>query len=106
MLETNGGTVRKVAWTELCPWLGLVHTFRVAISLRVLVLGALGGLLTVFGWGLLGRAFFDHEQAALHTQQILVGAPLSETSGGTPADFSPKASADPRPTRCSAPGST
>ncbi len=58
MLETDGGTVRKVAWLEIFPWLGLGRAFRVAISLRVLVFGALGFFLTLLGWLALGQVFF------------------------------------------------
>ena len=47
----------KVAWLEIFPWLGLVRTFRVAISLRVLVLGAMGVVVTLLGWGALAQVF-------------------------------------------------
>jgi hypothetical protein len=90
MLETNGDTVRKVAWAELFPWLALVRTFRVAISLRVLVLGALGLLLTLFGWALLGKVFSGNEQAAGYSKQILVESPWTKTGGWTPSQFSVK----------------
>jgi hypothetical protein len=57
MLERNGGTIRAVAWSEICPWLSIFRTFRLAISFRALLLGAVAILLTVIGWGLLGWFF-------------------------------------------------
>ena len=57
MLEKDDGMVRAVAWSEIFPWLGIVRTFRIAISLRVLVFGTLGILLTLFGWAVLEPSF-------------------------------------------------
>ena len=42
MAEHENGTIRTVVWSEVFPWLSLVRVFRVAISARCLVLGALG----------------------------------------------------------------
>ena len=61
MLETDEGTVRKVAWPEIFPWLGIVRVFRLAISLRVLVLGAMGIILTLLGWWGLAKVFSGSE---------------------------------------------
>jgi len=57
MTEQNSGTIRAIAWSEVFPWLKIVRAFRLAISVRALVLGALGILLTATGWGLIGRGF-------------------------------------------------
>ena len=57
MLEHDSGIVRAVAWSEICPWLSILRTFRIAISLRVLVFGALGILLTLIGWSIFGALF-------------------------------------------------
>jgi hypothetical protein len=62
MLETDGGTVRRVAWPEIFPWLGLGRAFRVAISLRVLVFGAVGFFLTLEGWWALAKVLPPHHQ--------------------------------------------
>ncbi|MHC4180834.1 MAG: hypothetical protein ACYSWU_25320 [Planctomycetota bacterium] len=64
MLEENGGTLRTVAWSEVCPWLAILRTFRMAISLRVLVLAAVAIFLTLSGWSLLGLAFLEKEEPA------------------------------------------
>ena len=64
MLEHDSGIVRAVAWSEICPWLSILRTFRIAISLRVLVFGALGILLTLIGWSIFGVLFSsDHDVA-------------------------------------------
>ncbi|MHC4407325.1 MAG: hypothetical protein ACYTG0_47555 [Planctomycetota bacterium] len=53
MANENGGTLRAVAWSEVCPWLNLVRCFRLAIRFRLLLLSAVAVLLTVGGWALL-----------------------------------------------------
>jgi hypothetical protein len=54
MIENDKGTIRAVAWSELFPWLIIARSFRLAISLRSLALGALGILLMLSGWALIG----------------------------------------------------
>ena len=57
MAESNSTTIRTVTWSELCPWLSIVRAFRLAITARALVLGALGVFLTVVVWGVIGLTF-------------------------------------------------
>jgi hypothetical protein len=57
MWEKQSGTLRAVAWSEMCPWLVIFRTFRLAVSFRVLALGAVAILLTALVWGLFGWAF-------------------------------------------------
>ncbi len=57
MSENNRDTLRRVAWSEICPWLVIFRTFRVAIGLRILVLAAVAIVLTLTGWSLLGSLF-------------------------------------------------
>ena len=57
MSENNRDTLRRVAWSEICPWLVIFRTFRVAIGLRILVLAAVAVVLTLAGWDGLGRVF-------------------------------------------------
>jgi hypothetical protein len=59
MTDNDRGTLRSVAWSELCPWLVIFRTFRLAISFRVLLLGAIGILLTVSVWGFFGWMFSE-----------------------------------------------
>lgn len=57
MVEHDSGTVRAIAWSEIFPWLSLFRTFRLAIAVQALVLGAAGILLTTIGWAALGMIF-------------------------------------------------
>jgi len=57
MLNDDGGTLRAVAWSEICPWLSLVRCFRLAIRFRLLLLSAVAILLTVSGWAVLVPVF-------------------------------------------------
>jgi hypothetical protein len=49
--------VRDVAWNELCPWLILVRSVRIALMARVLVLGAAGLIATALGWWFISAMF-------------------------------------------------
>jgi hypothetical protein len=49
--------LRRVAWSELFPWLILVRCFRLAIRFRALLLATLAILATFSGWALLGLIF-------------------------------------------------
>jgi len=51
MIENDGGTVRAVAWKELCPWLSIFRVFRLSIAFPAILLGAAAILLTAVGWG-------------------------------------------------------
>ncbi len=50
MNEPRNGALRRVAWSELFPWLIIARCFRIAIQLRLLLAGALGTVLTLAGW--------------------------------------------------------
>jgi len=63
MTEQNGGTIRRVAWSEAFPWVRIARVFKPAISGKTLVLGAVGVLLTALGWGLIGGVFFAENDA-------------------------------------------
>jgi hypothetical protein len=53
----DDSTVRKVAWSELLPWLILFRCFSRAIGFRVLMLSTIGVVLTLGGWSLLAKFF-------------------------------------------------
>jgi len=57
MMEDDNGTIRNVAWRELCPWLSIFRVFRMSIALPALAFATLGILLTAIGWGVLGMVF-------------------------------------------------
>ena len=48
------GVLHEIRWIEICPWLILVRSLRVALLVRVLFLAYLGVLLTQIGWAVLG----------------------------------------------------
>ncbi len=52
MVEQEQGMVRQIAWKEIFPWCILARCFRLSISVPVLLLMAVGILLTVLGWGI------------------------------------------------------
>ena len=54
MNEKESGTLRSVAWSGVFPWLILARIFRLAISFRSLVLAAVGSLLMITGWWVIG----------------------------------------------------
>lgn len=53
------GVLRRVAWSELFPWLILARCFRLAIRFRALALAAAAILATLVGWALLGLVLSD-----------------------------------------------
>ncbi len=64
-MPDHRGSVREIAWQEVFPWLLLVRSFRVAVQVWQLMLGAVGVLATVFGWWLLALVFGGTEEAPL-----------------------------------------
>lgn len=49
--------LRSVVWTQVFPWLIIVRVFRIAVSARMLILGAAGILLTLNYWAMLATMF-------------------------------------------------
>ena len=75
MTDLENGKLRAIAWTEVCPWLCLFRTFRVAIGFRMLLLAAVAILLTVLGWALVGWAFSGTCDTPLAEQIECAAAP-------------------------------
>ena len=50
MLENEGVALREVRWSEFLPWLSIVKSLRMAITLRLMTFGAVGVLFTLVGW--------------------------------------------------------
>lgn len=57
------GILREISWRDLCPWLVLFRSARLACSLAVLVLGTFGALLTPIGWRVSQWCFLDNANA-------------------------------------------
>ncbi len=70
MSVNEGVTLNSVRWLEVHPWLNIVRSFRIAVSLRVLLLGALGFLLTLLGWWCIAGMFPKDSQAAAAWQRL------------------------------------
>jgi hypothetical protein len=83
MVEDNSGTLRTVAWSELCPWLSLVRVFRLAISFRLLLLAAAGVVVMAVGWWLFGWVFSADENA-VRWMGPLRGHPLAAIVSAVP----------------------
>lgn len=58
-MTNDSGVVRAVAWRNICAWTLLFRTFRVAISIPVLLLALGGTLATAAGWRLLEAALSE-----------------------------------------------
>ena len=65
--------IRHIEWRDICPWLILLRTFRVATRPRMLLLAVAAMLLTTLGWNLLGLAFSGSDDPY-----------LKRTKGGQP----------------------
>ncbi|MFV1966707.1 MAG: hypothetical protein ACC628_14885 [Pirellulaceae bacterium] len=61
-MADDRGSVRRIAWRDICPWLIIFRCFRLSISVPVLLLATLGTLLTPVGWQI-GEALFDEKVA-------------------------------------------
>jgi hypothetical protein len=57
MVENEGVSLRAIRWSEIFPWLSLASAFRLAASLRLMVIGSVAILLTLFGWWTIARVF-------------------------------------------------
>ena len=74
-MNTESGELRAVAWKEICPWLILYRTFRLAIGFRMLVLSAAAILLTLVGWTSLGMVFSGTDDERLREQIHATASP-------------------------------
>ena len=83
MIEHNGDTVRTIAWSEVFPWLNILRIFRIAISARVLVLGAVAILLTMTAWWGIGTIFGTDSPATCWLAPV-TECPWKSATGGVP----------------------
>ncbi len=51
------GLVREIAWRDVFPWIGLARVARLAMAPRLVLLAALGLLLTSGGWRIIGELY-------------------------------------------------
>ncbi len=57
MLENEGVALRAIRWSEIFPWLSIGKSFRLALSLRLVVYGAAAWLLTLLTWWIIAWCF-------------------------------------------------
>jgi len=96
MLNENGDVLRTVAWPDICPWLGIFRTFRIAVGGRVLLLGAVAILLTGVVWGVFAALLATDSQATNWASEyakcswLAITSPVDGSSAlPTPADLNP-----------------
>jgi hypothetical protein len=90
MTEHDGVTLCSIRWSEVFPWLNTLRSFRLAVTLRVLVLGAAGFMLMILGWAAIVGIFSGSEQAgALWKLQFGGASPLSAIDAAVPTDRAP-----------------
>ena len=77
MIESGNGRVTSVAWAEICPWLIIFRTFRLAIRARFLIISALAILATTIGWYLIGMVFSGSGDEHLQAQIAAIAPPGS-----------------------------
>jgi hypothetical protein len=83
---SNSSTVVTAArWTDLCPWLLLVRAARVALLVRVIVLAALGVLVTQWGWSAIeGVLLPDEPEVRVEPLARLTDHPAPPLLNGAP----------------------
>src|SRR5208282_4243693 len=62
MLENDGVALRAIRWSPIFPWLSIAKSFRLAVTLRLMVFGAVAVLLTLLGWWEIA-GLFSHDTA-------------------------------------------
>jgi hypothetical protein len=63
-MTDDRGTLRKIAWRELFPWLVLFRTFGLSLSVPLVALATVAVLLQPLGWKLSGALFLNYEDDA------------------------------------------
>ena len=53
------GKLREIAWNEICPWLILTRCVRIALLIRVLMLGTVGLIVVTAGWTVITFFVFE-----------------------------------------------
>lgn len=77
-MNERGTILRAIAWTDLFPWLLLLRTFRLSISVTVMALATLGTLLTPVGWWAAEALFVSDEMRQVGPMYSARGAELDD----------------------------
>ena len=60
------GKLREIAWNEICPWFMLTRCIRIALFIRVLMLGTVGLIVVTAGWQLIAWFFIGIDDEVFH----------------------------------------
>jgi hypothetical protein len=60
-MTDDRGTLRRISWREIFPWLAILRAFPLALSPTVLVLATLGVFVSSLGWRIGPYLFFSAE---------------------------------------------
>lgn len=56
-MVSESGLVHRVSWRDCCPWLVLFRTFRLAVSVQLLLVASAGAVVNTVGWRLANTWF-------------------------------------------------
>ncbi len=88
-MTDDRSVVRAVSWRDLCPWLIIFRSFRVSISVSVLLLATIAVALTPLGW-MAGGWLLEVDDAKRQTwaHEVMLTSPIEGVSTVTsPKDF-------------------
>ena len=60
-MQDESGVIRRIAWQQICPWLIIFRSFRLSISLPMLLLATAGWLLTPLGAAVANMVFLGND---------------------------------------------
>lgn len=83
------GAVHEIRWSEIAPWLILAKALRVSLLIRVLVIAAVGVLLTQTGWWFIHESLTPELPAPAQLREQLPTLQLIENSENLVDTFQP-----------------
>lgn len=98
MPEQEHHALRTIVWSEVFPWLNLARCFRIAVQFRLLACGALGLLVMLTGWSVLGFLFSGNPAVLPDVEPVLAPCPwlaAAELIGDRPGVFGLKCGVPP-----------
>jgi hypothetical protein len=90
-MTDDRGSLRRIVWREVCPWLIIFRCFSLSVSLPVLFLATLGTLLTPAGWKIGDQLFGSQatHNGVLVAYEKLGTPPRAVWPVGAPTDAAP-----------------
>lgn len=78
--------IKKISWSDLCPWTIIFRTLPIATSLTVLLLALVGVLATPVGWWASEKVFLNEELLQDRAVAITAGTNHSPFAGAFPTE--------------------